>query len=1001
MGSGDERIKGPSREALIKAAVVQSLEELNYNHAFYHPEDVIDTNKFPYSMLGPGDSYIIKAELHDAIKNDYNPEKLTLYCDRTFQRCRYELDRVKWNPEKRTVREKEGEFIVEGKCGDGILNYLAGESCDDGNTKSGDGCSAKCDSLEICGNAIIDEAAGEVCDNGSNRGGDGCSPDCRSAETCGNGIVDTVAGEGCDDGNMKGGDACSSDCRSDETCGNGIVDEDAGEVCDDGNKRNLDGCSAECSFDSRIDEKYRMEFRRERENMLSKGFFEVVATETKGVYLARTDNKLLYDPFSKAIKSRFTSDVFYLNTTDSLQHTLSGEDIDSASVYCNGDTGYIVDGKLYLKERKGDLIQKKHGNEDYIFINPNGGEILRLVDPDEASAGKPRAIDKWRGIYHYDWTYVRTPRKNGVYQDLFVTKNNRVLVRTEVQFRRIALECENCNASVYKVSFIDDDGNKSRGVNVYINLNSSIQNLYFEGEDALCIRGEYPGSFGLLTLSAGHSVKIPEKLNDFEKHRISVVNFDNPSEKRNLYISELEKAYMNELEEAMKYHYNRLFPFCGNNLVDENEVCDDGNNRSGDGCTANCMAKEFCGDGLVQKGLSEACDDGNTFGGDGCSSDCRSDEICGNGITDQVRGELCDDGNRKGGDGCSSDCRSTEICGNSIVDTIMDEFCDDGNTKNGDGPCAADCKSLDYCNDGIVDIARGEKCDGEVDFEGNHADACLDGCSLPLYRTVVKSSSMKVYSEEDRWQSVDTLYYGRIVFASKIEAGHERRHVQYKDYSFTAHRGYIGSYGVLVDIPKTSGNGKLDKGETCDFNAPQKHRFSCDLSCSFYNSVVAFVLGDNVNVRDSAFNIIDTLHIGSAIIVKPTSDFTARRIFPATEDENGYAHIRFVGQGGKSHSGLVARKYVTFNKTEVDKEIAKREEEARRAPVCYTCGPSPSSSSSSSSSFGGYNSGYNGGFHSLGNWEYSVPNYNGNYRNDGNGNMINGQGDRYYDVNER
>jgi cysteine-rich repeat protein len=29
-------------------------------------------------------------------------------------------------------------------CGDGIVNTLAGEQCDDGNTKGGDGCSAKC-----------------------------------------------------------------------------------------------------------------------------------------------------------------------------------------------------------------------------------------------------------------------------------------------------------------------------------------------------------------------------------------------------------------------------------------------------------------------------------------------------------------------------------------------------------------------------------------------------------------------------------------------------------------------------------------------------------------------------------------------------------------------------------------------------------------------------------------------------------------------------------------
>src|SRR5262249_25509825 len=53
-----------------------------------------------------------------------------------------------------------------------------------------------------------------------------------------------------------------------------------------------------------------------------------------------------------------------------------------------------------------------------------------------------------------------------------------------------------------------------------------------------------------------------------------------------------------------------------------NEVCDDGNNVSGDGCPADCTA--HCGDNVLDPG--EACDDGNTNDGDGCSADCTSTE---------------------------------------------------------------------------------------------------------------------------------------------------------------------------------------------------------------------------------------------------------------------------------------------------------------------------------------------------------------------------------------
>jgi cysteine-rich repeat protein len=59
---------------------------------------------------------------------------------------------------------------------------------------------------------------------------------------------------------------------------------------------------------------------------------------------------------------------------------------------------------------------------------------------------------------------------------------------------------------------------------------------------------------------------------------------------------------------------------CGNGRLDLDEVCDDGNNRSGDGCPADCEAP--CGDGVLDPG--EVCDDGGTVDGDGCAADCRS-----------------------------------------------------------------------------------------------------------------------------------------------------------------------------------------------------------------------------------------------------------------------------------------------------------------------------------------------------------------------------------------
>lgn len=70
----------------------------------------------------------------------------------------------------------------------------------------------------VCGNGRVE--AGETCDDGNVKIGDGCSPDCLSDESCGNSAVDPVVeidgmlvgNEQCDDGNLVSHDGCSSSC---------------------------------------------------------------------------------------------------------------------------------------------------------------------------------------------------------------------------------------------------------------------------------------------------------------------------------------------------------------------------------------------------------------------------------------------------------------------------------------------------------------------------------------------------------------------------------------------------------------------------------------------------------------------------------------------------------------------------------------------------------------------------------------------------------------------
>jgi cysteine-rich repeat protein len=109
---------------------------------------------------------------------------------------------------------------------------------------------------EGCGNGTVD--AGETCDDGNTTSGDGCSATCQTEEQppccCGDGVIN--GGEQCDDGNTTSGDGCSSTCQTEEPppppppccCGDGVIN--GGETCDDGNTTSGDGCSATCQTET-------------------------------------------------------------------------------------------------------------------------------------------------------------------------------------------------------------------------------------------------------------------------------------------------------------------------------------------------------------------------------------------------------------------------------------------------------------------------------------------------------------------------------------------------------------------------------------------------------------------------------------------------------------------------------------------------------------------------------------------------------------------------------
>jgi cysteine-rich repeat protein len=195
--------------------------------------------------------------------------------------------------------------------------------------------------------------------------------------------------------------------------------------------------------------------------------------------------------------------------------------------------------------------------------------------------------------------------------------------------------------------------------------------------------------------------------------------------------------------------------FCGDDILDAGEECDDGNNLDGDGCSAFCEDEPFCGDGILQVELGETCEPPGSNAGQ--PNECRGDcTFCGDGNLDA--GEECDDGNNLDGDGCSAFCAIEPFCGDGVLN-LPGETCDPPGSNAGQpNECRADCT---FCGDGVLDT--GEQCD-----DGNNVDG--DGCSATCEEEqefgACTPGYWKVPQHHDSWvptgyvtgQSVDSVF---------------------------------------------------------------------------------------------------------------------------------------------------------------------------------------------------------------------------------------------------
>ena len=635
--------------------------------------------------------------------------------------------------------DSSGEDTVKA-CGNSQIE--GDETCDDGNTESGDGCSADCLNVEDgytcpkeggactkqdipaaaeCGNGKLEDD--EACDDGNKSAGDGCSSDCRiedgyicetagkacsKAVQCGNGKIES--GEACDDGNSKSDDGCSSKCEIEDgytcaaegepctasaECGNSKLDAD--ETCDDGNAESDDGCSSDCQTEdgysceepgySCIPKSCGNSIVEENE-VCDAGDLAVDYTKTNEELCARNCQWAHYcgDGLFEQI-DRDNGEECDGNGTD------TSADYNGCTLECKRSF-YCGDGQITHEETcddgnpdDGDGCSAQCKTEDGYFCETAGSPCVSL----------------------------------------------------------------NCGNDTLDEGEQCDDGNRANG--------DGCSQYCVPETGYVCVDGKncHPVVCGDGAIEGSESCE-DGNTDDGDGCSSSC---------------QIEAGWI------CPNGKNCHVAGCGDNIVAGDEDCDDGNSKDGDGCTKYCERESGfacpkaggschatkCGDGTVEG--DETCDEG-TNKTEGCANckivmgwecltpgaactktatlgngklegaeECDEGEIaapgnktegcqngiiapgwrcptpgascikgdCGDGTLD--KGEACDDGNIVAGDGCDPLCRKEmmfsckssgsckPICGDGITMWMLPndirEECDDGNTISGDG-CSADCK---------------------------------------------------------------------------------------------------------------------------------------------------------------------------------------------------------------------------------------------------------------------------------------------------------------------
>jgi len=633
----------------------------------------------------------------------------------------------------------EAAAVVPPVCGDGKMNQPE-EKCDDGNTESGDGCTANCLQIEDnfacptpgslcvstvkCGDGKVSPGI-ETCDDGNATAGDGCDAKCKleagwdcevagelCVPHCGDGMI--VGDEECEfyNGAMPAaGNGCGIDCRIEPgwdcnataktcaktVCGNKMVER--GEGCDDGNNVPFDGCyncaaepscnggtcQAVCGDGKRYDTEecddgnIRDGDGCSHDCKVEMGY---KCTDTTPAAADKISLPVIYRDFVGAIKGAETA-ATRNNPALATARTAAGVLIhpDFNVFFGNGTRG-VVQSQLAAD-----------GMPDYVTVNNPGVTANNFTNKAN--------FDKW---YHNDPVYNRpvistidlTRNVMGLYAfdsvntGGFFPLDASGFVGTAPVLDALTICCNHHNFSFTtetrfwfeyaggeNFDFSGDD-------DVWVFVNNTLV------VDLGGLHSRLTGSFTLdATSGVAHMTSqlgngdIDTKLKIGGVYEVAMFHAEREENESNFKLT---------LKDFNKPK-SQCGPICGDGIVTHTEVCDDGpggNIGAYGGCMPGCKKRApYCGDGHIDAG-HETCDDGvNLSEYGGCGPGCVAGPSCGDGIV-QSKFEQCDDGVFDGKyGGCAPQCVLAPHCGDGILQKEAGEQCDPPSKAAG---CNAACK---------------------------------------------------------------------------------------------------------------------------------------------------------------------------------------------------------------------------------------------------------------------------------------------------------------------